>query len=233
MKRNLLLASFAGLALMMSANDKSIRPRTATIDEYLPVIKAATGCEVYSFDITDLLDSCYNIIPTVKEYVNGKLVENNNQYRFAISNKMLVTDFPEEQHAKIRAKGLADPATDTYTQATELNIGFYNLNDSTKAMNFELPTQGTQGKNFKLLTASNPEGTQTCRVYQTRPFKSQEFKCGTMIPLVLLGSAWWDTRFKVFRFCGENEINPDMSEKFISEIPHFYVIGVEVQKKNK
>jgi hypothetical protein len=54
-----------------------------------------------------------------------------------------------------------------------------------------------------------------------------------MIPLVLLGSAWWDTKFKVFRFCGENEINPDMSEKFISEIPHFYVIGVEVQKKNK
>jgi hypothetical protein len=47
----------------------------------------------------------------------------------------------------------------------------------------------------------------------------------------LFGSSWYDERFNIYRFCGENEINPDMSSEILKDVPHYYVIGVKFNKK--
>ncbi|MDE6633830.1 MAG: DUF5041 domain-containing protein [Bacteroidaceae bacterium] len=48
---------------------------------------------------------------------------------------------------------------------------------------------------------------------------------------MILGSVWYDKDAGVFRFCGEKEINPDMSSQILRYIPHYYVIGIEVNPK--
>ena len=55
-------------------------------------------------------------------------------------------------------------------------------------------------------------------------------KIGEFTPLVLYGSAWFDSEAGIFRFCGENEISPDMHEDIVKDIPEFYVIGVIIKK---
>ncbi|MCL2502285.1 MAG: DUF5041 domain-containing protein, partial [Bacteroidales bacterium] len=67
--------------------------------------------------------------------------------------------------------------------------------------------------------------------YNTRPFKISEFKEDEFIPLILLGSSWYDERYNVFRFCGEKQIEPDMSSEILKDVPHYYVIGVRFVKK--
>lgn len=70
-------------------------------------------------------------------------------------------------------------------------------------------------------------------MYYAKPFKTGEFTTGQFIPLVLLGSAWYDKNIGSHRFCGEDKIDPDMSTKILQHIPHYYVIGVEINLLNK
>lgn len=64
--------------------------------------------------------------------------------------------------------------------------------------------------------------------YQSRPFKLTEFQPNVDIPLMLYGSAWYDEKSKVHRFCGENEIDPDMSTEILKYIPHYYIVGIRL-----
>lgn len=50
---------------------------------------------------------------------------------------------------------------------------------------------------------------------------------------MLVGSAWYDPHIEMFRFCGESEIAPDLSQEIVSHVPHFYVIGVETKKEHE
>lgn len=68
-------------------------------------------------------------------------------------------------------------------------------------------------------------------LFPPRPFKLQPFKEGEFIPLMLVGSIWWDSEFNLFRFCGESVIDPDLSSDIVKFIPHYYVIGVEATKQ--
>jgi len=66
--------------------------------------------------------------------------------------------------------------------------------------------------------------------YDSRPFKIDKFEEGNFIPLVLLGSFWLDTEHGFLRFCGANEMDPDMSTELLEDTPHYFVIGVEIRK---
>ena len=48
---------------------------------------------------------------------------------------------------------------------------------------------------------------------------------------MLVGSFWWDPEFEVFRFCGDNVIEPDLSSGIIKNTPHYYVIGMVATKQ--
>lgn len=64
--------------------------------------------------------------------------------------------------------------------------------------------------------------------YQSRPFQLAEFQPGEDIPLMLYGSAWYDEKAKVHRFCGEREIAPDLSTEIVKDIPHYYTVGIRL-----
>ena len=51
------------------------------------------------------------------------------------------------------------------------------------------------------------------------------------IPLLLYGSVWAEPGTTFFRFCGENEIDPEMKAEILTHIPHHYVIGVQLKKE--
>ena len=44
---------------------------------------------------------------------------------------------------------------------------------------------------------------------------------------------WFNAEHNLFRFCGENEIAPDLSGEIVCNIPHFYVIGIEFTPKQE
>lgn len=39
---------------------------------------------------------------------------------------------------------------------------------------------------------------------------------------------WYDPDFNVFRFCGDYELSPDMSNQLFKDVPHSYVIGLTI-----
>ena len=52
------------------------------------------------------------------------------------------------------------------------------------------------------------------------------------IPLVLYGSGWYDEQFDLTRFCGESEIDPGMKSDILQYIPHYYIIGADLIRKD-
>jgi hypothetical protein len=67
-----------------------------------------------------------------------------------------------------------------------------------------------------------------------KPFKLPiECTAGSVIPLILIGSAWETTSIdgtrKAQRFCMENEMEPDFSSKAFDEMPHCLIIGIRVE----
>ena len=68
-------------------------------------------------------------------------------------------------------------------------------------------------------------------MYDHFPFSVDEVRLGEFIPLVMFGSYWFDEEAGYFRFCGESELESDMSSKILSLIPHYYVIGIIVTKR--
>lgn len=95
----------------------------------------------------------------------------------------------------------------------------------------EIPETGASYQQLALRPQTHPATGQIQHNYRDRPFKVQEFQSDTFIPLLFVGSAWYDPEIGVFRFCGENEISPDLSEEIVSHIPHFYVVGIQAYKQ--
>ena len=68
-------------------------------------------------------------------------------------------------------------------------------------------------------------------MYDYFPFTVSELKLGEFMPLVMFGSYWFDEEAGFYRFCGESELEADLSSKILSLIPHYYIIGMTVTKR--
>ena len=70
-------------------------------------------------------------------------------------------------------------------------------------------------------------------MYSSRPFRLDAVaNADTVeIPLVFFGSWWYDKRFNVTRFCGESEIDPQLQAEIVKDVPHAYVVGMRLEKK--
>ena len=72
-------------------------------------------------------------------------------------------------------------------------------------------------------------------MYDSRPFRLDSVANADMmeIPLVFLGSWWYDKRSNFIRFCGESEIDPQLQSQIVKDVPHAYVVGMRLEKKKK
>lgn len=113
-----------------------------------------------------------------------------------------------------------------------INIGLRpGRSDSLAVIHLDIPGVTMMGAGRQLRPLVDGEGRSWYN-YNTRPFRVGEVEDG-FLPLVLFGSSWADgyyDGYPLMRFCGESEIDPDLSSDILKNIPHYYVIGVNVKK---
>lgn len=230
MKR--ILSIVCAVLVTASVSGQQIKSRTAGFDDFRNLLEAA-GYEAFGFDLTDFLGkpNRYDMAVYIKEYEGGKEIHSRNI--LCGSNKVLVTDFPEESRGNIARVDMADSEAGIYKQAERLTIGFYPSGvDSTKIVNVSIPEMLKASQRLDLRSVTSSVGHRFTK-YETRPFQIDSFESGKFIPLVLLGSIWFDAKHNIYRFCGEREIAPDLSSEIVGNIPHFYVIGVQFTEKQE
>ena len=223
--------TFCLLVLSCSVFSQQIKNKNVEIDDFITLLGAA-GYELFSYDVTEMLNERYDITLVIKEFSAGKEIESSNLT--TVSNKTLLTDIPESNRQKFIDRGhVIDPQTQAIAHVQKINFGFYpSDNDSTKLMQINIPDFMIIPKvTFKLKGLANKHSDKMFFAYRTRPFKMKTLIEDEFIPLILLGSCWYDEQFDRYRFCGEREIDPDMSSKILEYVPHHYIIGVRFVKK--
>ena len=219
------------LCMVTSVSAQSVKPQEATMDDYLPLLQAS-GYQVYSFDISEFLDDTYHFTFKIKEYVNREEV-NSDQRNSVFPNRRMVAEFPEDSQKRILEKGMADDSEKgVYKLAKKLTIGFMPSKvDSTQSLRINMENTGESGRLLKLKPLKSPDSDKLFYHYESRPFTLEKFEEGKFIPLVFFASYWLDEKFGFFRFCGAMEVSPTLESEYVEETPHFYVIGVEINKK--
>lgn len=219
------------LSFFLTAQAQEIRPVSSTFQDYLPVLKDS-GYSAFSFDISSLQDSTYRFEFIIKEYEHGEMVEEKALSRNVPTsqNRMMLSLFSHEDQKKILESGQAyDAAKGIYKVSKRFTIGFHpTATDSLVKMIIDLKQMMTLSRKLPLKPLDAP-GHEGDYQYDMRSFKVHAFKPGEFIPLVLIGSFWWDERFKIIRSCGESELPADMRSDMFKRMPHYYVIGVALQ----
>lgn len=232
MKRILSIAAFA-LAAWSTLSAQALKPVKPDFDAYVSLLQA-DGYDVQSYDLSALSDSTYSFMLIIREYENGKMIHDGyERFIYPLRNRNMLSRFSEEDQKTVKPEDMADAARGIYSLGSRLNLGLSPLNDSTLRVSMEIPEIGAAYQQISLRPQAHPKTGTIQHNYSNRPFTAPVFQSGTFIPLMFVGAAWYDPQIEMFRFCGENEITPDLSQEIVSLVPHFYVIGVETKKEHE
>ena len=169
------------------------------------------GVNAYRFDLSSFADKEYSFDVYIDEYKDGKTEEVR---RFRVGSNWRD---PWEEEGE----------TERQLAFKEMTIYSVERSDSTVIFNFDFPDMGSFSFIQKLYTVGNvKEPSYDCRTFIILPMEGENAK----IPLIFFHSYWWDDEYGGSRSCMENEINPDLSNEAISEIPHYYILGIEVSE---
>ncbi len=238
MKKLLLLLAFLVTTATIRAQIQN--PETPTVkitentQEELFGMLALLGAEAWRFDLSAFSDAEYRFNPFFDEYVAGEKMEKDNDNGFMYrlpSNWQPKFPDPDSWNKLLSDKNPRLSADGEKWLSFE-NMGLYVVpkNDSTIVVRVNLYGNAALSRELKLRPLQNTEDNPQY-TYDYRPFKIEPFESGKQrVPLLLIGSFWWDEKFKIHRFCGVNEFAPDMSDDELNDIPHYYVIGVEVER---
>ena len=231
MKKLVFVLSILSLWMVTSVSAQTVKKQEAVMEDFLPLLQAS-GYRVYSFDISEFLDESYFFNFQIREYVNKEEVE--GKYRnFMFPNRVMLAEMPESSQKSILQEGrAADPEKGVYIQSKKLTIGFRPAKeDSVQFVRLSLDGLGESGMPLELKPLKKSQNDKQFYYYESRPFKIEKFEEGKFIPLVFFASYWYDEKGGFFRFCGADEIGPNMEADYVENTPHFYVIGVEIKKK--
>ena len=222
MKRILLSCCMLPLAYG-SVSAQQIRSTEPDATDALWALQAA-GYELFNFDLSDLKDKTYDIQIYLKEVDSSGTKEKT---RFGMGEtRGFLKNVSEENRSNFTP---IDPETGLYRLVSKMGLYVVPKNDSVFLANFRLDESRAGNMLLKLRPLQKDPHNYR---YTSRVFKLNEFKPGVDIPLMLYGSFWYDEQFKVNRFCGENEIDPDMSTDILKYIPHYYIIGIRLTETN-
>ena len=78
-----------------------------------------------------------------------------------------------------------------------------------------------------LVLKSVPDAPETFYLYEKVPIRVSALQPNVFIPLALYGSFWWDSKYKICRFCGEKELTEENIKEsdYFKHSPHYYIIG--------
>lgn len=227
------LLSILSLICALSLKAQTIKPVESVTDDYIRLLQD-NGYASYAFDISSLADRRYSLTFMAQEYAGGKKISDNVLYTSRFDNMTMVSDFSEEDQATIKPEEMAVPERGIYTLANRIAIGLAPAdNDSVKKVVINVESMGSLNGRLKMKSIPDPMSGKSYRHYESRSFKAVDIKAGEFVPLVLFGSFWFDEKYKIFRFCGETEIEPDMSSRILDDIPYYYVIGVKIEPSSQ
>ena len=225
------------LLTAISVEAQEVKPIEASAEDYIALLNQ-NGYQAYSFDISPMKDTTYQVHFEVREYVADNLEPVSIQpYGRGLKNRTMVKDFfwrelSEEEVAEIKAASV-DYENGVYSRSEKITVGFLPCeNDSTKVGRVFLDNQGNFGFSLKLKPINHygAYDNQVIYHYRTLPFKPSAFEEGKFIPLAAYTSFWFDAKYNIIRSCGATELDPDMSTEILAETPHYYVIGVTFSK---
>ena len=207
-------------------NQQQVKKTDATADDYISLFNAI-GYNVFTYDISSLKDYAATVIFSVREFLEGVEVENNEKKIFPTIYR--ISDFDEKDREEIKKTGDADDeANGIYRLATKIKIGLApTADENEQKLHFEISGSEIMGATNQLLKKRAFSENRSPLKYSLRPFKIDTFEKDKFIPLLMYGSPWWDKDANIYRFCGETEISPDMKSEILSHSPHYFIIGVE------
>ena len=223
--------------ISLASRAQEVKPIEASIEDYIALLNQ-NGYQAYSFDISPMKDTTYQVHFEVREYVADNLEPVSIQpYGLQLKNRTMVKDFfwrelSEEEVAEIKAASV-DYENGVYSRSEKITVGFLPCeNDSTKVGRVFLDNQGNFGFSLKLKPINHygAYDNQVIYQYRTLPFKPSAFEEGKFIPLAAYTSFWFDAKYNIIRSCGATELDPDMSTEILKDTPHYYVIGVVFTK---
>ena len=223
--------------ISLASRAQEVKPIEASIEDYIALLNQ-NGYQAYSFDISPMKDTTYQVHFEVREYVADNLEPVSIQpYGRRLKNRTMVKDFfwrelSEEEVAEIKAASV-DYENGVYSRSEKITVGFLPCeNDSTKVGRVFLDNQGNFGFSLKLKPINHygAYDNQVIYQYRTLPFKPSAFEEGKFIPLAAYTSFWFDAKYNIIRSCGATELDPDMSTEILKDTPHYYVIGVVFTK---
>ena len=204
---------------------KRAEPQTSDIFKVLETMDVY----MYRFDLREFLNEKYNITAYIDEYELGK--EPKRIYNANLGNNIRsLSEVSEEYREAVRKEKQVPEGKDEWENIKEMSVYITKQNDSIGVFTIYVPEALTARRRLPLRQVES-EGFKTY-LYRPRPFKFNEtgIEEGQETPLVLYASAWVDEVYKVIRFCGENEIDPEMKAKILAYVPHYYILGLKFQK---
>ncbi len=230
MKRTTLCIIAMLLTMTAMAQKPAVKEAEISIEDIKTVLEAKE-IFLHSFDMTEFNDGVYSIIPFVEEYENGKLNE-ESLIRVGLGmNKTDVRKFGERADEWRETYGMKR-RQNVHTLMNKAGIYLYPVSDSTIKVTFNMENIGSFGAPLhKKAYGKGPQADSHAR-YSHRPFKlvPKEHAEIIRLPLVMVGSFWYDERYDVYRFCGEKEIDPELTSEILKNCPHYFIIGIELHE---
>ena len=153
--------------------------------------------DVLTYDISSVSDSASRIIIVIREY---------NQHGMI---------------GEMKGQGLK--------MAKTLSIGFSprQLVQSDSMVTVYVRPERRNGLARDLVLKPVTDAPETFYLYEKVPFRVSAIRPNTFIPLALYGSFWWDSKYKICRFCGEKELTEEniRESDYFKHSPHYYIIG--------
>ena len=152
---------------------------------------------VLTYDISSLQDSASLIILVIREYNQLGMVNEMKGQRLKMA-KTLSIGFSPRQSVQ------SDSMVTVYVRPDSRN-----------------------GLARDLVLKPVPDAPETFYLYEKVPIRVSALRPNTFIPLALYGSFWWDSNYKICRFCGEKELTEEniMESEYFKYSPHYYIIG--------
>ncbi len=153
--------------------------------------------DVLTYDISSVSDSASRIIIVIREYNQDGMI------------------------GEMKGQGLK--------MAKTLSIGFSPRQSvqSDSMVTVYVRSEHRNGLARDLVLKPVPDAPETIYLYEKVPFRVSAIRPNTFIPLALYGSFWWDSKYKICRFCGEKELTEEniRESDYFKHSPHYYIIG--------
>ena len=195
---------FAALLLTGALSAQEIHQIPTTFEEFQDILEV-NGYKAHSFDYSAFESGAWDVSLVCRSYENRELVR-----EFTVS-----TFTP-------RSKGRTITLSTLPSKADSLGL-FY----------ISIPDAGRFTRSLKLHPLYFPGSPAPRYFYQARPFKPSTLKYteDDFIPLLLYGSGWMEESVGAIRFCGEREIDPEMSAEVLKHLPQYYIFGLKYVKR--